>query len=170
MWRPSCQQTKVSTTDVTITTLPQYFMYFYLCISRPTCQQTKVFTSAESITTRPQSFVFAAREIFEQPYFSFHSIAFYRRGSSLQVENLSVCLSVAMSMTQWPKRVSILENFFEISLLDLESFLFHFHFSISISSNFYFTFLSRKEWKGNKFHPFSREKRVKFDTKFHKKN
>ena len=50
---------------MTITTLPQYFMYFYLCISRPTCQQTKVFTSAESITTRPQSFVFAAREIFE---------------------------------------------------------------------------------------------------------
>ena len=96
MWRPSCQQTKVSTTDVTITTLPQYFMYFYLCISRPTCQQTKVFTSAESITTRPQSFVFAAREIFEQPYFSFHSIAFYRRGSSLQVENLSVCLSVCL--------------------------------------------------------------------------
>ena len=37
----------------------------------------------------------------------------------------------------------ILENFFEISLLDLESFLFH--FSISISSHFYFTFISRKE-------------------------
>ena len=39
----------------------------------------------------------------------------------------------------------ILENFFEISLLDLESFLFHFHFSISISSHFHFTFISRKE-------------------------
>ena len=55
----------------------------------------------------------------------------------------------------------ILENFFEISLLDLdlESFLFHFHFSISISSHFHFTFISRKEWKGQKFHPFSREKK-----------
>ena len=65
----------------------------------------------------------------------------------------------------------ILENFFEISLLDLdlESFLFHFHFSISISSHFHFTFISRKEWKGQKFHPFSREKRVKFYTKFHEK-
>ena len=63
--------------------------------------------------------------------------------------------------------VSILKIFFEISLLDLdlESFLFHFHFSIS--SHFYFTFISRKEWKEKQFHPFSREKRVKFDTKFH---
>ena len=41
----------------------------------------------------------------------------------------------------------ILNNFFEISLLDLDlkSFLFYFHFSISISSHFYFTFISRKE-------------------------
>ena len=65
---------------------------------------------------------------------------------------------------QCPARVSILENFFEISLLDLdlESFLFHFHFSISISSHFHFIFISRKEWKGQKFHPFSREKEWNF--------
>ena len=53
----------------------------------------------------------------------------------------------------------ILENYFEISLLDLKSFLFHFHFSISISSHFYFTFISRKEWKGIKFHPFFSRKK-----------
>ena len=52
------------------------------------------------------------------------------------------------------------ETFFENSLLDLdlELFLFHFHFSISISSHFYFTFISRKECQGNKFHPLSKKK------------
>ena len=52
-----------------------------------------------------------------------------------------------------------LKIFFEISLLDLKSFLFHFHFSILISRHFYFTFISRKEWKGKKFHPFFSKKR-----------
>ena len=48
----------------------------------------------------------------------------------------------------------ILENFFEISLLDLdlESFLFHFHFSISISSHFHFTFISRSRSQVKKIH------------------
>ena len=66
-------------------------------------------------------------------------------------------------------RVSILENFFwnftsrsrvisiSLSLLDLDfqSFRFHFHFS--------------KRVKGEKISPFFSKKRVKFDTKFHKK-
>ena len=60
---------------------------------------------------------------------------------------------------QWTTRVSILEIFFLISVLDLESFLFHFHFSISISSHFHFTFISRKEWKGQKFHSFFLKKK-----------
>ena len=48
----------------------------------------------------------------------------------------------------------ILENYLEISLLDLdlEAFSFHFSFSISISMYFHFTFHSRKEWKENKIH------------------
>ena len=72
----------------------------------------------------------------------------------------------------------ILENFFPISLLDLDlgAFSFHFSLSISISRHFDFTFHSRNEWKEKRIHfsflgksesisdftLFSREKRVKY--------
>ena len=55
----------------------------------------------------------------------------------------------------------ILENFFPISLLDLDlgAFSFHFSLSISISRHFHFTFHSRKEWKHFKFHSFFSRKK-----------
>ena len=64
--------------------------------------------------------------------------------------------------------------------LDSRDFFFKFHFSISILSHFHFTFTSRfpfisislsflEKSDREKFHNFSREKRVKFYTKFHEK-
>ena len=46
----------------------------------------------------------------------------------------------------------ILENYFEISLLDLEVFQFHFHFSKRVKQKIISLFISQKEWKDNLFH------------------
>ena len=48
----------------------------------------------------------------------------------------------------------ILENYFEISLLDLglEVFQFHFHFSKRVKEKIISLFISQKEWKDNFFH------------------
>ena len=71
--------------------------------------------------------------------------------------SISVCSEFCLaSMLIWcsnqrESRFSrILENYFEISLLDLdlEAFSFHFSFSISISRPFHFTFHSRSRFQG----------------------
>ena len=48
----------------------------------------------------------------------------------------------------------ILENYFEISLLDLdlEVFQFHFHFSKRVKQKIISLFISQKEWKDFMFH------------------
>ena len=72
-------------------------------------------------------------------------------GGGVEVEQL--CHRTRKAVNLRESRFSrILENSFDVSLLNLEAFSFHFSFLISIPRHFHFTFHSRNEWMENKIH------------------
>ena len=101
---------------------------------------TAVVSTLTKAQLRPTEFESQPLRSFSRSHSPFNLLVFNFEFNIKNIKKLISCSALRESRFS-----RILENFFEISLLDLESFLFHFHFSISISSHFHFTFISRKE-------------------------